>query len=159
MAFASRPLGRGEDASTPQVALDPAGDAVVVWPRSNGTNTIVQAASRPAGGSFGVPVNLSAAGQSTQGEPEAALDSAGNAVVVWSRSNGTNNIVQAASRPAGGSFGAPVNLSAAGENAYGPQAAFDQAGDAVAIWVRSNGTNDIVQAPPSAPRAARSAPP
>lgn len=34
------------------VAVDPAGGAVAVWSRSNGTNTIIQSASRPAAGAW-----------------------------------------------------------------------------------------------------------
>jgi hypothetical protein len=41
-----------------QVAVGQSRDAVPVWARSNGLNDIVQAATRPAGGSFGAPVSL-----------------------------------------------------------------------------------------------------
>ncbi len=135
----------GQNAQTPQVALDPAGDAVVVWRRSNGRHLIVQAALRPASGSFGAPVDVSAPGHDAY-DPQVAADAAGEAVAVWRQLNGRHFIVQAALRPAGGSFGSPVNLSAAGENASSPQVAVDAAGDAVAVWHRSNGRNSIVQA-------------
>ena len=75
-----------------------------------------------------------------------AIDPAGDAVAVWDRPNGSNFIVQTAARPAGSSFGAPVDLSLAGQNAFDPQLAIDPAGDAVAVWDRSNGANTIVQA-------------
>src|ERR1051325_6115370 len=91
----------GQNASSPQVAIDPAGDAVAVWTRFNGTNTIIQSASRPAGGAWSAPLDLSAAGQNAS-SPQIAVDPAGNAVAVWTRSNGTNNIIQTASKPAGG---------------------------------------------------------
>ncbi len=134
----------GQDSFTPQVALDQAGDAVAVWVRSNGANQIVQAAVRPAGGSFGAPLDLSVAGQSGFA-PQVAMDKAGDAIAVWYRFNGTNYIVQAAVRPAGGSFGAPVDLAAAGQDSFASQVALDQAGDAVAVWVRFNGSTQIVQ--------------
>ena len=114
----------GQSALEPQVAIDAAGDAVAVWDRSNGANTIVQAAARPAGGSFGAPVDLSVAGGNAL-VPQVAIDPAGDAVAVWTRFNGSNVIVQAAARPAGGSFGAPVDLSLAGQNAIHPQVAID----------------------------------
>src|SRR5436190_23628568 len=53
----------GQDAIVPQVAMDAAGDAMAVWRRSNGANNIVQAAVRPAGGSFGAAIDVSATGQ------------------------------------------------------------------------------------------------
>ncbi len=135
----------GEDALNAAVATDPAGDAVAVWQRSNGTNQIVQAAVRPAGGSFGASVDLSATGQNAL-SPQVAMDQAGDAVVAWQRSNGTNVIIQAVTRPATGSFSSPHDLSATGEDAESADVAMDQAGDAIVTWSRSNGTNQIVQA-------------
>ena len=90
----------GQGAYDPQVAFDGQGNAIAVWSRFDGTNFIVQAAARAAGGSFGAPQDLSAAGQKA-GFPEVAVDGRGNAIAVWSRSNGTNYIVQAAVRAAG----------------------------------------------------------
>ncbi|MGZ6638599.1 MAG: hypothetical protein ACXVII_37790 [Solirubrobacteraceae bacterium] len=127
------------------MAVDGQGNAIAVWQRSDGTNTIVQAAARAAGGSFGAPQDLSAAGQKA-GFPEVALDGQGNAIAVWQRFDGTNFIMQAAVRAAGGSFGAPQDLSAAGQTANDPQVAVDGRGNAIAVWSRSNGTNYIVQA-------------
>jgi hypothetical protein len=135
----------GKDAVNATVAMDPAGDAVAVWQRNDGSNQIVQGSYRPAGGDFGAPVDLSAAGQNAL-RPQVAMDTAGDAVVVWHRSNGTNTIVQASVRTAGGSFSAPVDLSAPGQDADAAQVAMDPGGDAIAIWERSNGTNQIVQA-------------
>ena len=55
------------------MAADEAGDAVIVW----ATDTVVQAAYRPAGGTWSVaPVGAGAA-------PQAALDAAGNVVALW----------------------------------------------------------------------------
>ena len=135
----------GQKAGFPEVAVDGQGNAIVVWQRFDGTNFIVQAAARAAGGSFGAPQDLSAAGQ-TANDPQVAVDGQDNAIAVWSRSNGTNFIVQAAARAAGGSFGAPQDLSAAGQDAHVPEAAVDGQGNAIAVWSRSNGTNYIVQA-------------
>jgi hypothetical protein len=147
----------GQDSYDPQVAVDGHGNAIAVWSRSNGTNLIVQAAARAAGGSFGAPQDLSAAGQKA-GFAQVAVDGHGNAIAVWSRFDGTNYIVQTAARAAasrrwryftpkrGGSFGAAQDLSAASQDAFNPQVAVDGQGNAIAVWSRSNGTNYIVQA-------------
>jgi hypothetical protein len=134
----------GHFAEAPQVALDPQGDAVAVWQRSNGSNRIVQGAFRPAGGSWGVPVNLSEAGQSAEA-PQVVIDALGDAVAVWERYDGSHEIVQGAIMPAAGSWQTPVNLSEAGRSAETPQVSFDPQGDAVAVWPRYNGSNLIVQ--------------
>ena len=91
-----RPLRGGQNALSPQIAIDAAGDAAAVWEHSNGTNTIIQSASRPVGGAFSAPIDLSVAGQNAL-EPQIAIDAAGNAVAVWQRSDGTNGIIQTAS--------------------------------------------------------------
>ena len=135
----------GRDADEPQVSLVSGGAATVTWLRSNGTNTVIQAASRPAGGSFGAPADLSAAGRDAYG-PQVAVAADGTATVVWIRPNGTNNIAQAVTRPSGGSFGTPVDLSATGGDSYDPHVAVSPDGTATAIWDRFNGTDYIVQA-------------
>ena len=135
----------GQDAAGPQVAVDPAGDAVAVWSRFNGANQIVQAASRPAGGAWSGAADISVAGRDAV-EPQVAIDSAGNAVAVWSRSDGLRTVVQEATLAAGGGWSAPIDLSNAEGNAAAPQVAVDVAGDAVVVWSRFNGLNQIVQA-------------
>jgi hypothetical protein len=135
----------GEDAEFPTVAVSQSGAAIVAWTRSNGTDYIAEAAFRPAGGSFGVPVQLSASGQSAE-FPRVAIDAAGDATVVWERSNGTNTVIESATRMAStGSFTASVALSDSSESARNPTVAMDQAGDTAVTWTRSNGSDNIAQ--------------
>jgi hypothetical protein len=133
-----------QDASTPQVAIDAAGDTAVVW-TDDAAHRIVQVATRPSGGAFSTPVNLSAA-TGDASDPRIAVDQAGDATVVWSWSDGTRQVVQASTRPAGGTFSAAVDLSAAGENASFPQVAVDGAGDTTVVW-----TGQTVQASTRSP--------
>lgn len=140
-----------------RVALDASGNAVAVWERSNGSNSIVQAAPRPAGGAWSVPQDLSAAGQSAA-EPQVAVDPVGNAVAVWKRYDGANYITQASSRPAGGTWGVPQNLSVSGEHTYNPQIAVDPNGNAFAVWWRGPGPSPKAQKAIRAPAGGWSAP-
>lgn len=139
----------GEDAEAPRIALDAAGDAVAVWRRFNGADYVIQTATRPAGGSWSAPVDLSAPGEEAQ-SPQLALDAAGDAVAVWTRFNGaesgTRSVVQSAFRPAGAAWSAPADLSAADRNAELPQVGIDGSGSAVAIWRSFDGNNFVVQA-------------
>jgi hypothetical protein len=132
------------DASEAQVAMDSAGDAIAVWTRGDGNNAVVQAAIRPVGKPWGVPVTVSEPGEGSS-QPHLAMNAAGDAVLVWQRSNGNNVVVQAASKRADGRWGALATVSDAGEDAEGPRVALDGAGDAVAVWVRSDGSNVLVQ--------------
>jgi hypothetical protein len=135
----------GATAERPQVAFDPAGNALAVWFRPDGANDRVQAAFRPAGGSFGPAQDLSAAGADAF-TPRVAFDPAGNAIVVWSRPSGGSRRIQASFRPAGGNFEAAQNLSPAGGDAFEPQIAIDASGNALAAWRRFDGADYRVQA-------------
>jgi hypothetical protein len=48
-------------------------------------------------------------------------------------------------RPPGGDFGAPVAISQSSPGLFHAHLAIDAAGDGTAVWVRSNGTHEIVQ--------------
>ena len=138
--------GTGQRAEYPQLAVDSAGNAIVVWAHWDGANSIVQAAAHPAGGVWQAPENVSAVGHDSW-FPQVARDQAENAVAVWQSADGTtNSIVQAAVRPASGVWQAPEDLSAAGEYAGDAHVALDAAGNAVAVWTRFDGENSNIQA-------------
>ena len=76
----------------------------------------------------------------TSGEAGAVdLDAAGNAVAVWTQATGGEPQVVASSRPAGGSWGVPVPLSAPGAAALHPQVVLGGDGRATAVWFRATG--------------------
>jgi hypothetical protein len=54
-------------------------------------------------------------------------------------------VVSSPAVAATGSWSTPVDLSAAGGNAQGPQISVDAAGNAIAVWQRGDGSNDTVQ--------------
>lgn len=126
----------GAEIRAPQVAVDAAGDATVVWYGSNGSNYLAEAAT-VTDGMPSAPVKLSEAGENAI-FPTVAMNDRGDTIVAWAREEGASAIVQASFRPAGGSFGAPVNLSAKGQFASLPRVAIDAAGDATVVW-DSNG--------------------
>ncbi|PWU22125.1 MAG: hypothetical protein C5B48_10590 [Candidatus Rokuibacteriota bacterium] len=135
----------GQDGFDPQVAVDSSGDSLVVWNRSDGSKLRIQAQFRATDGTFG-PIESISASNRDASQPQVAFDPSGNAVAVWTQSDGANQRIHAAFRPAGGSFGADQTISDAGQNASSPQIAFDGAGNAVAVWYRFDGANDRVQA-------------
>lgn len=137
----------GGTAFAPQIAVAPDGQTTIVWRRFDGSNSIIQAATRPAGSStFSVPVNLSAPGGDATA-PQVAVAPDGQTTVTWYRYDGANYIVQQATRPAGSStFAAPVDLSAPGQDAYSPEVAVGPDGETTIAWYRSDGTNQFVQA-------------
>ena len=137
----------GEGPFKPEVAIDELGNVVATWAS---LNNVIRAAIRTAGGSFASagfagPVTLSAA-VTQSSKPRVAMDNDGDAIVVWEKPKGTNTVVQASMRPSGGQFAPPpgVDLSPPGQDAFAPQVAMDEDGDAVAVW--RQGTSPTIQA-------------
>jgi hypothetical protein len=92
--------GTGQNALTPSVGMDTAGNATFAWIRSNGTHNIAQTRRRPAGGSFSSTQNLSAPGANAS-DLQLAVALGGDAVFAWERAF----VVQGRRRTAAGAFG------------------------------------------------------
>jgi microcompartment protein CcmK/EutM len=137
----------GQNAFSPQVALNGNGNGLEVWTRFNGLCQCDKTQARPvsSAGVLGSVQDLSAGGQNAE-SPQVAIDAGGNALAVWQRFDGTNDRVQARTRSAAGVLGAVQTLSDAGQNAFSPQVAIDAAGAGITVWTRYDGTNDRVQA-------------
>jgi hypothetical protein len=108
----------------------------------------VRGSYRPVGGSWQVPVDISADGEDAQ-SLQLALDAQGDALVAWGGSTNTlagYERVKVSYRPKGGSWGESADLSEDGGNAFPQDLAFDQQGNAVVVWQRPDGSDDIVQA-------------
>jgi len=127
-----------QGAFLPDIAVNEAGTAVVVWqaaaPLDNSSPYQVNAATRPAGGSWGAATAVSPVMPQTW-SPKVALDGSGNATVVWKQdaTTGTSTIY-AATRPAGGAWGSPTAIETfnnLGQNSV----AADAAGNVTASWV------------------------
>jgi hypothetical protein len=138
----------GQDAGNPQVATGPDGTTTINWPRSNGSNTFVQAATRTANATtFSTPIDVSTTGQDA-GSPQVATGPDGTTTVTWS----SNNIVQAATRAANATtFSTPTDVSTTGQNADSPQVATGPDGTTTITWWRFNSSNNIVQAVTATP--------
>jgi hypothetical protein len=133
--------------SSPQVAFDTLGNAVVVWSRSDGTNRLIQAASFNINGHLIPPVTLSLPGLDAN-NPQIAVDSGGNVMVVWQRSDGVNTIIESATRQTirtGFVWSAPIDLSVAGDDASDPQVYASSQRLVAVTWKRSDGSNFIIQ--------------
>jgi PKD domain len=130
--------GAGLDAAAPHVALDPEGDATVVWSASeNGGDAVIQAAVKPVGSGWGAPSDVADTGKkaSNQIEPGLAVDPQGNVVAVWEAVASGSQVIQAAWRDREtGVWQAPVELSGPSAWASYPVVEVDPRGNAVAVW-------------------------
>lgn len=82
----------------------------------------------------GIPGDSQSAGDSS-----VASDADGDSFAVWQRVDGPVLSVQAAVRPAGGVWQAPVEISTPGTNPFDPVLSVDSEGDAVVAWTAEPG--------------------
>ncbi len=130
----------------PQVAMDAAGDTTVAWASSEG----MRITTRQAGGSFGKPLELLKGSLLAESSPVVAMDDRGDGTVVWVEGGVAGTFILGSTKPAGGTFGAPIFLATSSPSV--PESpglpvnvAMDSQGDAVSAWVSDNGTNDTVE--------------
>jgi hypothetical protein len=147
VALTKPEASKGEPAGQ-QVAIDGQGDAVATWSRTNANRDVVEAAvGRSATSTWQAPVALSGLGANVEEAPKVAANAQGEAIVVWERSDGTNEIVEAAAGQASsGVWKAAVPLSGKGQNAQEQQISLDGEGNAAAVWRRFDGTDYITEA-------------
>jgi hypothetical protein len=123
----------------PTIAVDGAGDVTVIWESWAGGMTLIEAVGRPAGGAWSAPTVIGEQPTAFNPEPWVAVDSAGDAVAVWTK----GGAIQSAYRPAGESWGAPIAIS--GGRSYVPQAAMNAGGDATVVWMHEQGGRLVVE--------------
>jgi hypothetical protein len=135
----SPPSGNGE---YPAVGVGGNGEVIAAWQQSGGTNT-EDAASAPAGGSFGAAVAVGSSG--SLGDPQVATDTAGDAVIAWGAVQEGVEGLHAVTRSATGVLAPEISLSATGEEIYPVMAnvptasvGMDSAGDALVGWGRKS---------------------
>ena len=131
------------------VAVDDENNAVIVWLSS--TPSVVQAAARPSGGSFGAIQDVSGPGTFST-DPSVRFDPSGTATAVFLRRSNTGDAaIQSTARPRGGAFGAVVDISGPNDPGIGTPVVgptplgIDDEGNAVALWTR------VFDADPGAP--------
>ena len=123
------------DAIRPRVGLDAAGGGVVSW--LDGANTLSYV-TRSAAGVWSAPVDVPAGSSpgNTGDDYDLAVDDTGHAVLAWEHYDFglSRRVIQAAFRPAGGSFGDPVTVSSATVDTYRPDVAVNADGVATVVW-------------------------
>ena len=129
-------------AVSPQVAFDPSGVGVAVWLQSDGTASQIRS-NRFTAGAWGTVAVLEAVTPGASRSPQIALDASGNALVVWSRYDGTSAFdnIWANRYTAGSGWGTAGLIESDNTGAATvPQVAFDASGNALAVWQQSDGS-------------------
>jgi hypothetical protein len=132
----------------PQIVVDPQGEATAIWQRSSGSYLVVQGATRPAGGSWSRPVDLTT-GHGRGGQHlQLVVDSWGNATAIWEGYDarpGPNFAIQAAKHPPGGAWSRPTDISRWTKSLGEPQIAVDPQGRSTAIWAIGTKAGAVIQ--------------
>jgi hypothetical protein len=124
-------VGNGLD---PEVAVDPQGNAVVVWIQWETTFDVWSNRFTPAGG-WGTAERIEADGGRAE-QPRVAVDALGNAVAAWWQSDGTRNNVWSNRFTPSGGWGAAqlIENNDDAPGAFNPRIAADPQGNAVVVW-------------------------
>lgn len=132
----------------PQLAADAAGNAIAVWEQSDGTSSSIWANHfLYSTGSWAVP-ELIESELSAASYPEISVDAAGNAVSVWLHFDGANKSVWSNHYTVGsggtGSWGVAASIDSSTAQASEQRVAMDAEGNAIAIWVQSDGVSESI---------------
>ena len=137
-------LGTGTT-SEPQVVIDSAGRATVVWQRTDGFEHWIEARTIAADGTLGKIKELITTIQYAA-DPQVGVDANGKSTVVWQRFDGANNRIQARTMAANGTLGSTQTLVNTPQNASDPQVGVDADGQATVVWSGNDGTTNRIQA-------------
>lgn len=121
-------------AGLPELVVNDAGDALVVWQEgAPGSPSSIAAAYRAAGGAWQPPSTASAPTAQPTWNPKPGLDALGNAVVGYL--DGPS--MKVAARSSDGLWQTPVTVSGTQQVQY-PALAVNDAGDVLAAWLASD---------------------
>ena len=127
-----------DEGTAPEVAVDPAGNAVAVWAQPGG----ILSSRYTLGGAWGTAETISQNDVAPE-TPTVAMDADGNAVAVWSQFFLRNNIYSNR-YTSNGRWSAPGRLDDDDGDASGPRIAMSADGSAFAVWAQFDGAREDV---------------
>ncbi|MFZ4857112.1 MAG: PKD domain-containing protein [Desulfuromonadaceae bacterium] len=129
-------------AGSPQIAMTSGGTAMVVWYQYDTARANIWANRYTPITGWGTAQLIESDNPGDAVEPQVAIDPVGNAVAVWYQSDGSrNNIWANRYSQSTGLWGTAQLIETDNTGtAYNPQVVMDPGGNAVAVWVQSDGT-------------------
>ena len=127
-----------------RIVMDAGGNALAVW-RKREVTIDIWANRYTAGVGWGTAGRIETDDAGNANNPQLAIDANGNALAVWSQDDGTRNNIVANRYDAVTGWGSAmlVEHDDTGD-AADPQISFATNGDAVAVWLQSDGTRGNV---------------
>ena len=117
----------------PAVAIDDAGNPHVVWHDQSPGNKEIYYVTKPDGGPWSTPVNISNTPQRSFWST-VAIGSGGTVHVLWGDDTPGNGEILYASKPSGGSWSTPANISNDLGSSYRPDIAIDDEDTLHVVW-------------------------
>jgi hypothetical protein len=130
-----------------QIAIDTAGNALVVWLRSDAAQrNEIWSVRYTAGGDWGIAGRISDNG-SGAGSPQIAMDASGNVLAVWNQlDSGTSSSTRWNRYTVGAGWGTAATIEPGDGTRVGDaRIACDANGNALAVWEHSIGMNSEVR--------------
>jgi hypothetical protein len=128
------------NAEGPEIAVNSSGNAVAIWDQNDGTKNSTHANHYAAGSGWGDAADIGIGTVTGEGNSsKIAMDNDGNAIAVWSQSDGTVFNIYANTYDSGTGWGTAKTLENDPYDAYAPEIAIDGMGRAIAVWQQSDG--------------------
>jgi hypothetical protein len=123
------------NARDPQIAFDPAGNALAVWAQWDGTRNDIWSNRYTAGSGWGALPELIGTGDfGNESSPQIAMDANGNALAVWAKDDAVCCRIFANRYTQGSGWGMPGEIPGMVGSASTPQIAIDANGNGIAVW-------------------------
>ncbi|MBU1158607.1 MAG: hypothetical protein KKE24_04635 [Candidatus Thermoplasmatota archaeon] len=134
-----------ETAHYPKVALDDSGNATAVWQQSDGVRYNIWSNRYVIGSGWVGATLVETDDVGSAYHPEVAVDESGNAIAVWYQDDASCYSIYSNRYVVGTGWGAvtPIETSDLG-NAYDPQVAVDDSGNAIAVWYQYDGAHNNI---------------
>ncbi|MGQ7273870.1 Ig-like domain-containing protein [Marinobacter sp. V034] len=134
-----------EDARSPQIVMDANGDVLAVWEQYDGTRHNIWSNRYTVGTGWGMAAErVEASSTEDSREPRIAIDAAGNAITVWQQNDGSHYNIRSSRHVKGSGWSAAENIETGNGAAEKPQIAMDINGNALVVWVQSDGTRSYI---------------
>lgn len=117
------------------IAMDSSGNALAVWPQSDGSLYHIWSNRYTPESGWGTAEKISTSYSGDASSPQVAVDSSGNAIAVWYQDDGINNNIWARLYKSGSGWetAGKIESNDAGD-ALNPNVAIDSFGNAVVVW-------------------------
>jgi Divergent InlB B-repeat domain len=126
----------GEEARNPAVAIDPNGNAVVLWQQTLiGGEQVIESSSRQAGGAWASAEEISS-GLGVAETPSVTITATGTVVAGWVVVAGGESHVSGVSKELGGAWTPELAISESSTTTEAPQIEIDVSGEAFIVWSR-----------------------